>query len=156
MLTLDIQGFGDLTLQHLVLDFNGTIATGGTLLPGIAHELNELSTVFEIHIVTGDSFGTARRSLSDVKCTLEILSTFQQAEEKARYISALNPERVIAMGNGRNDMKMLQLARVGVAVLGEDGLATDAALAANILVKDIFSALSLLKNPKKLVSALKA
>lgn len=34
MLDIDIPGFGHLHLQHLVLDFNGTLALDGHVQPG--------------------------------------------------------------------------------------------------------------------------
>ena len=36
MIQLDIPGYGELRLQHLVLDVNGTIAAGGELVEGVA------------------------------------------------------------------------------------------------------------------------
>lgn len=155
MLELSIPGFGDLVLCHLVLDFNGTIAAGGTLIPGMEQELNQLAATFKIHVVTGNSFGKAQTELSNVNCNLKILASEHQCKAKAEYITHLDPRCVVAIGNGCNDEEMLRLARVGIAVLGEDGLASKAALAANILVKDIFSALVLLQSPKKLMSVLR-
>ena len=36
MLRTDIPGFGSLRIEHLVLDYNGTLALDGRMLPGRA------------------------------------------------------------------------------------------------------------------------
>ena len=36
MISIDIPGHRRLELEYLVLDVNGTIATGGVLVPGVA------------------------------------------------------------------------------------------------------------------------
>jgi soluble P-type ATPase len=36
MIALDIPGFGALRLEHLAVDFNGTLAIDGKLLPGVS------------------------------------------------------------------------------------------------------------------------
>ncbi|HBI27990.1 MAG TPA: ATPase P, partial [Peptococcaceae bacterium] len=40
MIVIDIPGRGELNLQHLVLDYNGTIAFDGSLIKGVEEELN--------------------------------------------------------------------------------------------------------------------
>ena len=38
MIEIDVPGFGALRLEHLVLDYNGTLACDGMLLEGV-HEI---------------------------------------------------------------------------------------------------------------------
>ena len=44
MLTITIPGQDALHLEHLVLDFNGTLASDGVLLDGVAELLQRLAT----------------------------------------------------------------------------------------------------------------
>ena len=60
------------------------------------------------------------------------------------------------IGNGRNDRAMLKHAALGIAVLAEEGVATDAIVAADIVVSDIWHALDLLLNPLRLVATLRS
>jgi len=46
MLEIDIPGTGLLRLQHLVLDYNGTLATDGALLPGVDERARTLAARF--------------------------------------------------------------------------------------------------------------
>lgn len=59
---------------------------------------------------------------------------------------------VAAVGNGANDAAMLREAALGIAVLGPEGLAAEALLAADVLVRDVRDALDLLLQPERLVA----
>jgi soluble P-type ATPase len=50
---------------------------------------------------------------------------------------------------------MLEAAALGIAVLGDEGLAADAMQACDIVVRDIAEALALLENPQRLVASLR-
>ena len=63
MIEIDIPGYKKLTLTHLVLDFNGTLACDGTLLPGVADRLNALSEKLTVVVLTADTFGKAAGEL---------------------------------------------------------------------------------------------
>jgi len=58
MISLEIPDFGKLTLNHIVLDYNGTIVVDGKLLVGVAERLRILADQIEIHVPTADTFGT--------------------------------------------------------------------------------------------------
>lgn len=156
MLNLIIPDFGEVKIQHVVLDFNGTLAVDGSLIDDVEIHLRALSTRFHLHILTGDTHSTAKQELANVNCEITILPSENQAIAKANYIINLGPDHVIAIGNGRNDQQMLQVARIGIAVLGQEGLALPALSSADIVVPDIFSAFSLLRDNKRLLATLRA
>ena len=54
MLSVDIPDFGALHLDQLVLDFNGTLAADGILVPGVRERLHSLSEQLRLHVVTAD------------------------------------------------------------------------------------------------------
>lgn len=72
MLEIIIPGFADLNLRYALIDYNGTLAVDGKLIDGIAEPLNALSEHLEIHIITGDGFGTAKAELIGINCILTI------------------------------------------------------------------------------------
>ena len=47
-LKLEIPGRKKLLIKHLLLDFNGTLAVDGNLIPGIAEKLIQLSQILNI------------------------------------------------------------------------------------------------------------
>jgi soluble P-type ATPase len=153
---IEIPGRGKLLLKHLVLDYNGTLAFDGALLPGVSERLEVLSRHLHIHVITADTFGLVGEELKDSDVTLKILSAKNGAEEKEEYVIGLGSAGVVAMGNGYNDRLMLKRAELGVAILGHEGAASQALLSADIVIGDIQSALDLLLNPQRLAATLRA
>lgn len=155
MLAIDIPGFDKLRLEHLVLDFNGTLAVDGHLLPGVAQMLSNLSQRLRVHVVTADTFGQAAKELEGLAVELIIVGQNDQADQKLDFINALDPARVAAIGNGRNDHKMLQRSALGIAVVQQEGAAHEALDAADIVTCGIADALDLLLHPLRLTATLR-
>ena len=74
---------------------------------------------------------------------------------KGEYVDMLGAEKVIALGNGKNDRRMLKAARIGVAVCLKEGCATEAITSADILVISPVDALDLLLKPKRCKATLR-
>jgi soluble P-type ATPase len=156
MITIDIPGFRKLELAHLVLDYNGTLALDGTLLPGVAEALSSLAPGLRIHVVTADTFGLARAQLARLPVELTIIPIEEQAEAKLRFVSELGPDTVVAIGNGRNDRKMLGAAALGIALVQREGGAAEALAKADLVSTSIVDALDLLRHPKRLIATLRS
>lgn len=152
---LEIPGFGALRLEHLVSDFTGTLSVDGKLLPGVAERLNRIGEFLTVHILTADTFGMAKAELEGVNCRVHILEGEAHDVQKETYIQKLGPEGVVALGNGNNDRRMLKTARVGIALLLEEGCSVDAVTSANILVRSTVDALDLLLNPRRMKATLR-
>lgn len=155
MIAVDIPGFGELRLAHLVLDFNGTLAVDGRLLPGVAALLNDLADQLTIHVLTADTFGSAQAALAGVRSTVSVLPPGQQDLAKRVYVHRLGAKSCVAVGNGRNDRLMLQAAGLGIALLQEEGAAVATLTAADVVCRTIQDALALLANPRRLVATLR-
>jgi soluble P-type ATPase len=156
MIEITVPGCGALKLEHLVLDYNGTLARDGALLPGVREHLNALSEHLHIHIVTADTFGVARSALHEFPCKLTILPPGNQDVAKLTHIGRLGSQATVCIGNGRNDRLMLKEAALGIAVMGGEGTAIEAVMAADILAPDILSALDLLVHPLRLTATLRS
>jgi soluble P-type ATPase len=72
MITAQISGFGELALDRLVLDYNGTLAADGKLLPGVSTALRGLASSLQIHVITADTFGMAAEQLAEFPVELII------------------------------------------------------------------------------------
>jgi P-type E1-E2 ATPase len=156
MLRADIPGFGALELTHLVLDLNGTLTVDGALVPGVAERLEALRRHLAVHLVSADTRGNAARLAAGLGVALEPLPATGQAEAKAELIRTLGPAGCVAVGNGRIDVPMLTLARLGIAVVLAEGAAGAALLAADVVCTDIRDALDLLLLPGRLVATLRS
>lgn len=155
MIEIQIEGWGKASLAHLVLDFNGTLARDGRLIAGTRSRLRRLARRLRIHVLTADTFGRAALELRGCPCRLEILASRNQDGAKARYVRRLGAERVVAVGNGRNDRRMLQAAALGFAVLGAEGAAAESRHAADAVFTGVRDAPDALLRPLRLAATLR-
>ena len=155
MLEIAIPGGRLFTLEYLVLDYNGTMACDGQLLSGVGPRLVALSSLLRIHVLTADTFGNARRQLGALPCEVTVLPPQAQVEAKRAFVRHLGGERVVCIGNGRNDQLMLEEAALGIAVIQAEGAAPAILQAADVLCNDIRDALDLLRQPRRLQATLR-
>ena len=155
MIKIPIPGIPTIEIEHLVLDFNGTLAFDGKILSGVKEILHDLSQNLQIHVITADTFGKAAEELTGVECMLKILETDNHTAEKAAYVEKLGSPYTVAVGNGRNDADMLKTAAVGIAVMQAEGLSGIAMQNADIVTATIIDALNLLRNPMRMVATLR-
>jgi len=155
MIFIEIPGFGAIAIKHLVMDYNGTLAVDGQIIQEAVPILRELGQRITIHVITADTFGSVRNEVSDIDCRLVILQEDNQDVEKRDYVRSIGAEAVMAVGNGRNDQKMLKEAILGIAVLQNEGVFTGTVSDADILCTSIVDALDLLRFPKRLVATLR-
>lgn len=155
MITVDIPRYRRIDAEHLVLDYNGTLAIDGNIIYGVKSMLNKLSERVKIHILTADTFGMAKESLKDVNCHLKILKSDIEDIEKVSYIEELNEATVIAIGNGSNDSLMLKEAAIGIALIQKEGASVQALTNADIVCTSILDALELVENPLRIKATLR-
>lgn len=153
--TLEISGFGRLDLEHLVLDYNGTIARDGALLPEAAELIEILADQMTVHVLTADTGGRCRENLTGLPVTIHVLTDRPEDEAKLAYVRRLGPEKCCGVGNGRNDVLMLEACALGVAVIGDEGASPAAVSAADAVVTGIVPALRLLTHPLRLKATLR-
>ncbi len=155
MLEIDIPGWRVLRLEHLVMDLNGTLAVDGILQPGVAEALWALRPHLQPVLLTADTHGTAAQVARELDIPLRRLDPGDQTAQKQAVVCELGAERVVAMGNGMNDAKMLAEAALSIAVVGGEGAALQAVLEADILVTSPADGLMLLQYPRRLIATLR-
>ena len=155
MIEVTIPGYGTLKLEHLVLDYNGTLAVDGEPLAGVTDALKNLAQSLEVHVLTADTFGKVQSRLEGLPINISVLPLENQDTGKLDYIKALGAERTVCMGNGRNDRLMLKEAALGVAVILDEGIAVQTLNSADVVCTSILSALELLTNPLRLTATLR-
>jgi len=156
MIQVNIPGYRELQLTHLVMDYNGTLAVDGQLEPGVGEALAALAPHIAIHVITADTFGRAAEQLKDAPIELSILPPGQQDVAKRDFINHLGCAGSVAVGNGRNDRLMLQAAELGIAVVLREGAAVGTLAAADIACNGILPALELLLHPLRLTATLRS
>ncbi|MCD6289150.1 MAG: HAD family hydrolase [Anaerolineae bacterium] len=155
MLRITIPGGPVLRLEHLVMDLNGTLAVDGTPLPGVAEALNALRLRLNLLLLTADTHGTAETVAHELGVTLHRLPPGDQVMQKRDLVHELGSNRVVAMGNGANDVGMLAEAALSIAVLGREGAALQTLLEADVVVTSPVDGLALLQHPRRLIATLR-
>jgi len=155
MIEIAIPGRGDYTLQHLVLDLNGTIALDGRILDGVEKKIERLKGLLSVSIITADTHGTAAQLERALGITVHRIRTGGEDAQKLALVQRLGRDVTMAMGNGANDAPMLRESAIGVCVLGREGAAAEAVASADLVVPDINAALELLLNTRRLIATLR-
>jgi P-type E1-E2 ATPase len=155
MIELNIPGCGDLALEHLVMDVNGTLAVDGILLDGVAKRIGALRNRLMVHLLTADTHGG--QEVIDHLLNLQAvrIRSGDEAGQKAAFVRQLGAEHVAAIGQGANDAQMLKTAALGICVMSEEGLAVETLTSADLLMPDILSALDLFDKPLRLIASLR-
>lgn len=155
MLQIDIPGQKTFTLQHLVLDYNGTIAEDGELISGVSDRLTDLAKSLTIYVITADTHGTVMDKLANLPVKTTVIGEGSQDKQKDEFVRLLGTDSVIAMGNGRNDIHMLKTAAIGVGLMQREGCAAAIIQSAGVLCHNICDALDLLLYPDRLRATLR-
>lgn len=155
MIEVHIPGVGRRRFDHLVLDVNGTLARDGRLLPEVEDLLKSMRNLLNVHMVTADTHGAQDEIDRKLGLTAHRIPADEQAEAKELFIKDLEPETVVAIGNGANDALMLEQAGLGIAVIGPEGAATKTLTNSDVVVSNITDALQLLLLPKRLIATLR-
>ncbi|SRR6266540_3129006 len=155
MIELTIPGRGVLRLEHLVTDVNGTLAIDGQLIEGVAKRIAALRDRLTVHMLTADTHG--RQVMIDQQLGLTAIKITPGGEglQKAEYVRKLGSGKVVAIGQGANDAEMLELAKFGICVISQEGVAKETLLAADILVPNIIAAFELLERPLRIIASLR-
>lgn len=156
MMEIHIPGYKSLFLEHLVLDYNGTLAIDGQLIDGVRGCLEVLSKNLEIHVLTADTFGKVQSGMEGVPCSISILPVEKQDIGKLNYIKSIGAEKTVCIGNGRNDRLMLKESALGISVILQEGAASVTVQDADVVCLDIVSALELLLHPLRLTATLRS
>lgn len=155
MISVPIPGWGELSIEYLMVDFNGTAALDGKLKKEVKDVIEKISRYIKVFIITADSYDSADAELGTSNITFIKVNKNASGDEKAKVVKELGPEKIVAIGNGANDIAMLKEAALGIAVVGEEGCCSGLVKEADIVVTDIMKAFGLIVHPERLVATLR-
>ncbi|MBN1679069.1 MAG: HAD hydrolase family protein [Anaerolineae bacterium] len=155
-LSIVIPGYMALSINTVLFDLNGTLACDGLIADATRERLITLGRTLSLYVMTADTHGTLDHALEGLPITARRVTKAAGSEEKVAFLRELGASETITVGNGRNDVAMLKAAALGIAILGPEGAASDAILAADIVFQDINDALDAVANPKRLIASLRA
>ena len=153
-LRIDIPRWGSVDIENIVIDLNGTLATDGKIPLEVKEKIGALSHLAKIYILTADPQRPANEEILGMKAEVIKVLGEDSKQGKLDFLRTINPEMTVAIGNGNNDQLILKEAAFGIAVLGDEGVSVSALQSADILVKNIESALDLFLKPRRLITTL--
>lgn len=154
MIRIDIPGRETLEITAAVLDYNGTIARDGVLLPEAAERIRALTQLLPVYVLTADTYGTVQAQCRSLGVTVRTFPKAGAAQHKETIVRELG-EGVFAMGNGFNDMAMFDAAALSVAVVEKEGMCAALLSHADVLVTAPEDGLDLLLKSDRLRATLR-
>ena len=155
MISIDIPGWGNMEIENMVLDLNGTLATDGKIPTVVKKKINALAGQVKSYVLTADTQGTATEEIQGMNVELVKIGEKDSKEGKFTFLKMLDLEKTVVIGNGNNDQLILKEAGLGILVLGDEGISLAAMKHSDILVKNISDVLDLFTKPKRLIATLR-
>ena len=155
MIDIAVPGRGHYSIEHLILDLNGTIALDGELLEGVGERLIALSKDVSIIVVTADTHNNAEALLKDLPITICTIQESRENEQKVQLVGEKGEEGTACVGNGSNDVSMLRESAIGICIVGGEGASSEAIMASDLVVSSITDALDLFLRPHRIKASLR-
>ncbi len=157
MIVFQIPGMGEIEIRNVVFDLNGTLSMNGNIALEVQEKIRQLSRKVKMFIMSSDTRGNLEElaEMLGVDWRRVEMSSSPESVAKERFVEELGSENTIAVGNGKNDELMLKRAKLGIAVLGEEGACSSAILNADIIVVNPLHALELILDPQRIVATLR-
>ncbi|WP_297510563.1 HAD family hydrolase [Thermococcus sp.] len=147
---MEVPGYGRVEFNAVLFDLNGTLGERGRVSEEVKHLLERLADRYTVVVLSADTFGTLEEELEGLPVRIERVSNGAEKREIAEGYAPY-----AAVGNGNNDVAMLEGAELAFCVIGPEGATVDALLASDIVVKDVKDAIAMLLDEKKLVATLR-
>jgi len=155
MIKIEIPGYGNLHIENLLMDYNGTIASKGSFISELKETVVELSKKVNLYVITADTFGTVSKELKNLPIEIIKIKKNDERIEKLQALKKLGSERTIAYGNGNNDTLMLKESAVGICIIGDEGTSKEVLANSDLIIGSIKKGLKLLIEPNKMKATLR-
>ena len=147
MIKIEIPGRETIEIEHVVLDYNGTIALDGQLIAGAAERIRKLSKLARV-------YGTVQAQCAGLGAEIRTFPRANAADCKEEIVRSLGG-KAACIGNGFNDIKMFGIAELAIAVMDGEGVCAALISHADVLVRSAEEGLDLLLKPDRLRATLR-
>lgn len=155
LILFDIPGFEPIEIQHVLLDYNGTIAVDGIMPREVAQLISQLAKKVEISVLTADTHGTVCQQCEGLD--VEVITFPRAGAAKIKVDHARSLEGGVAcLGNGRNDIGMFDESDLSIAIIDVEGACAKLLLHADIVVRSMTEGLQLLLNCDRVRATLRS
>ena len=147
---MEVPNYGRVEFSSVLFDLNGTLGAEGRVLEDVKQLLARLADRYTVVVLSADTFGTLEEEFRGLPVRVERVSS---GAEKAEIAEGYKP--YAAVGNGNNDVAMLEKAELAFCVIGREGATVDALLASDVVVTDVRDAIEMLLDERKLIATLR-
>jgi len=147
---VEVPNYGRISFKAVLFDLNGTLGEAGKVSREVRELLRKLCEKYTVVVLSSDTFGTLGEEMKGLPLRIERV---KGGVEKAKIAESYRP--YAAVGNGNNDVAMLEAADLAFCVIGPEGATVDALLASDIAVGDVKDAMKMLLDERKIVATLR-
>ncbi|MDO5707358.1 MAG: HAD hydrolase family protein [Andreesenia angusta] len=155
MKIIEIPGFRSIHIEHLVLDYNGTLAVDGKVIDGVRDRIKKLSKEIKVHILATDTFSVANSEFEDYDVEIKIMNSDDSAIHKRKTVETLGNQNTVCIGNGFNDIEMMKVAGLSLGIVQSEGMSGKLVFYSDIIYNNIIDALDALDNTNRIRSILR-
>ncbi len=147
MIAIQRPGQKPLEIEFILIDFEGTLASDRRVHPKAKDKINLLSKRTKIYILTKGEKEVVEETLKKVKAEIFYLTEGETSQRKVDLLRQLGATRTVAIGNGVDDIPMIEEAGLGICVIGKEGTSVEAMKKADVVVSNVLDALDFLLKP---------
>jgi soluble P-type ATPase len=147
MILIQRPGQDPIEIESLLVDFEGTLASDGRVPPKAKDKINLLSKRLRIFIFARGEREKVEETLKKVKGEIIHITEGEAVQRKTNLLREVGPIRSVAIGNGKDDMEMIEEAGFGICVVGKEGAFGETVKKADLVVLNILDALDFLLKP---------
>ncbi len=147
MISIERPGQGNLEIEFILVDFEGTLGFDRQVHPKAKDKINLLSKRTKIYILAKGEKILVEEALKKVKAEIICLTEGKSIQQKLDLLRQLGATRTVAIGNGVDDAPMIEEAGFGICVLGKEGTSSEAMKKADVVFLNILDALDFLLKP---------
>ena len=147
MILIQNPGQEPLSIEFILVDFEGTLASDRRVHPKARDKLNLLSKRSKIYILAKGEQEAIGEILKKVKAEVIYLTEGEASQRKLDLLRQVGATRAVAIGNGVDDAAMIEEAGLGICIIGKEGTSAEATKKADVVFTDILHALDFLLKP---------
>ena len=147
MITLQSSSQAKLEIEHLIIDYEGTLAMDGRVHPKAKDKINLLAKRLNIYILVKGEQEKAEEVLKRVKAKIIFLKEPEPSAQKLEFLLNLGAPKTGVIGNGEDDVPMSKEAGFSMAIIGKEGGSGELIQSADLTFLTIVDALDFLLKP---------
>jgi len=114
-----------LRIEYILIDFEGTLAVDRRVHPKAKDKMNLLSRRTKIYVLAQGQDQAVEEVLKKVKAEIVHLKEGESSQGKLNLLNKLGPQQTVAVGNGQDDVAMVEAAGLGICVISKEGTASE-------------------------------